>query len=131
MPSPDKQLPEERDDHQIESSASAERHSIAVTQGPITTPEGNDVQRHASNDLLPASGMATEEHGSYSSRIPDSDNKIFSASRPWYRKINPLRWGHTPPVPTEPILSREYTASFLSLLTLHWITPLMRVGGPH
>lgn len=48
-------------------------------------------------------------------------------ARPWYRKLNPLRWGGVPPVPTEKIVSREYGASFLSKLTFQWMAPLMTV----
>lgn len=48
--------------------------------------------------------------------------------RPWYKKLNPLRWGAIPPIPDEPIVSREYNASFLSHFTFNWMTPLMSTG---
>ncbi|KIW17671.1 hypothetical protein PV08_04866 [Exophiala spinifera] len=47
--------------------------------------------------------------------------------RPWHHRINPLR-GKPPPVPEERTVSREYTASFLSLLTFQWMNPLMTTG---
>ncbi|KJK74072.1 Oligomycin resistance ATP-dependent permease YOR1 [Metarhizium anisopliae BRIP 53293] len=49
-------------------------------------------------------------------------------ARPWYRQVNPLRWGGVPPVPKERIVSREYTAGFFSKLTFQWMTPLMTTG---
>ncbi|KAJ6438529.1 ABC transporter family protein [Purpureocillium lavendulum] len=48
--------------------------------------------------------------------------------KPWYKKMNPLRWGGIPKVPDERIASREYEASFLSKLTFQWMTPLMATG---
>lgn len=50
------------------------------------------------------------------------------ASRPWYKRMNPLRWGGVPMVPDERPVSREYRASFLSKLTFQWMTPLMTVS---
>lgn len=47
--------------------------------------------------------------------------------KPWYKKLNPLKWGKEPPVPKERIVSREYGASFLSMLTFQWMAPLMAV----
>ncbi|KKK20522.1 hypothetical protein ARAM_001110 [Aspergillus rambellii] len=46
----------------------------------------------------------------------------------WYRRLNPLRMGKIPPVPTERAVSREYGASFLSVAYFQWMSPLMRVG---
>jgi hypothetical protein len=50
--------------------------------------------------------------------------------KPWHKKLNPLRWGSPPPVPKEKIVSREYQASFLSMLTFQWMAPLMTVSKP-
>lgn len=47
--------------------------------------------------------------------------------KPWYKNLNPLKWGKKPPVPKERIVSREYGASFLSMLTFQWMAPLMAV----
>jgi ATP-binding cassette subfamily C (CFTR/MRP) protein 1 len=48
--------------------------------------------------------------------------------KPWYKKINPLRWGSIPPVPETRGPSREHTAGFFSLLYFQWIAPLMAVS---
>lgn len=48
--------------------------------------------------------------------------------RRWYSKMNPLRWGKVPPIPDEPVVSREGAAGFWSLLTFTWMAPLMTTG---
>ncbi|KAI9375909.1 P-loop containing nucleoside triphosphate hydrolase protein [Aspergillus egyptiacus] len=48
----------------------------------------------------------------------------------WYRRLtlNPLRLQKIPPVPEQRSVSREYGASFLSLVYFQWMSPLMKVG---
>ena len=46
----------------------------------------------------------------------------------WYKRLNPLKRSTKPPVPKERRVSREYGASFLSLLTFQWMAPIMSVG---
>lgn len=48
--------------------------------------------------------------------------------RPWYKKLNPLRWGAIPQIPDERMVSREGKAGFWSQLTFSWMTPLMTVS---
>ncbi|KAF2088727.1 P-loop containing nucleoside triphosphate hydrolase protein [Saccharata proteae CBS 121410] len=48
--------------------------------------------------------------------------------QPWYKRLNPLRWGPMPPVPPERIECPEQTASFFSKITFQWMTPIMAVG---
>ena len=48
--------------------------------------------------------------------------------KPWYKRLNPLKKSVKPPVPKQRIISREYTASFLSRLTFQWMAPLMSTG---
>lgn len=48
--------------------------------------------------------------------------------KPWYKRLNPLKGSKKPPVPKERRISREYGASFLSLLTFQWMAPLMSTG---
>lgn len=50
------------------------------------------------------------------------------AKKVWYKRLNPLKWGEKPPVPKERIVSREYGASFFSMLTFQWMAPLMTVS---
>ncbi|KAL4866980.1 hypothetical protein BDV12DRAFT_128663 [Aspergillus spectabilis] len=48
----------------------------------------------------------------------------------WYRRIsiNPLRLQKIPPVPEQRSVSKEYGASFLSLVSFQWMSPLMKTG---
>lgn len=48
--------------------------------------------------------------------------------KPWYKRLNPLKRSIKPPIPKERRISREYGASFVSLLTFQWMAPLMSVG---
>ncbi|KAL6699968.1 P-loop containing nucleoside triphosphate hydrolase protein [Trichoderma pleuroticola] len=50
------------------------------------------------------------------------------AAKPWYKKLNPMRWGGIPEIPKERIVSREYQAGFFSRLTFYWMNPLMTTG---
>lgn len=47
--------------------------------------------------------------------------------RKWYRTLNPLRLQKIPPVPTERTVSKEYGASFFSVASFQWMSPLMKV----
>ena len=48
--------------------------------------------------------------------------------KPWYKSLNPMKSRRKPPVPKERIVSREYGASFWSMLTFQWMAPIMRTG---
>ncbi len=50
-----------------------------------------------------------------------------SSKKPWYRRLNPLKRSRKPPVPRERTVCPEYGAPWWSLLTFHWMAPLMRV----
>ena len=56
---------------------------------------------------------------------PDPNPKT---PKPWFKRLNPLKPSKKPPVPKERTVSKEYGASFLSLLTFQWMAPIMRVG---
>ena len=58
----------------------------------------------------------------------DSTTQDARKKKPWYKRLNPLKKSMKPPVPKERIVSREYGASFLSLLTFQWMAPLMSKG---
>lgn len=58
----------------------------------------------------------------------DGQSPERKKKKPWYKRLNPLKRSKKPPVPTERIVSREYGANFLSLLTFQWMAPIMRVG---
>lgn len=57
-----------------------------------------------------------------------TSNAQIVQKKPFYKKLNPLRWGDIPPVPQEREISHEYGAGFWSLLVFQWMRPLMSVG---
>lgn len=52
----------------------------------------------------------------------------YTEKKPWYRSLNPLKSRRKPPVPKERVVSREYGAHLLSMLTFEWMAPIMRTG---
>ncbi|KAI9809799.1 MAG: hypothetical protein M1825_000232 [Sarcosagium campestre] len=112
------------------------------------------LQPNASGDIVATSAVRYAESGSESSswenekvdanrnhaaaslpiELVDDDISLHDkkhrkeASQPWSRRLNPFKSRTTPPVPDEREVSREYGASFWSLLTFQWMAPVMRVG---
>ena len=58
----------------------------------------------------------------------ESASKQKGKRKPWFKRLNPLKRSIKPPIPKERRVSREYGASFLSLLTFQWMAPLMSTG---
>ncbi|KAL9637489.1 MAG: hypothetical protein Q9164_002160 [Protoblastenia rupestris] len=48
--------------------------------------------------------------------------------KPWHKRLNPLKRSTKPPVPKDRKISREYGASFMSLVTFQWMAPIMSTG---
>jgi hypothetical protein len=75
---------------------------------------------------------ALEQSKSYATTTSAASGIAESSSelkpKPWYKKLNPLRWGSPPPVPETREVSREYKATFLSILVFQWMAPLMSVN---
>lgn len=57
----------------------------------------------------------------------ESHVETVAPQKPWFMKVNPLRWGGIPAVPESRGPSREHTAGFFSLVYFQWIAPLMAV----
>lgn len=73
--------------------------------------------------LEPAQTYATT-----ASALTGTESQAAPPEKPWYKKVNPLKWGKVPPVPEVRTASREYNASFFSLLYFQWVAPIMRVS---
>lgn len=56
-----------------------------------------------------------------------TESSIEVKKKPWYKTLNPLKWGAPPPPPQVRRVSREYNAPFLSLMYFQWMAPLMTV----
>ncbi|GAB1214638.1 hypothetical protein ATERTT37_003802 [Aspergillus terreus] len=59
---------------------------------------------------------------------PSPDVQRVAPKPPWYRYLNPLRLQKIPPTPVERDVSHEYGASFWSIVSFQWMSPLMKVG---
>ena len=53
---------------------------------------------------------------------------IEKPPKPWYRRLNPLKWSKEPPIPKKRVVCPEYNAGFFSMLTFQWMSPLMTTG---
>ncbi|KAH7318562.1 ABC transporter family protein [Stachybotrys elegans] len=72
---------------------------------------------------------ATKSYVTENSVIDDVPSLAGQAEKkPWYKNLNPFRWGAPPPVPEERLESRESSAGLLSKLTFQWMAPLMVAG---
>lgn len=69
----------------------------------------------------------TKSYATDTSVVTGAESQVEAQKRPWYKKVNPLRWGSIPPVPEEREVCREYGASFFSLVYFQWVAPIMSV----
>ncbi|KAF2185036.1 P-loop containing nucleoside triphosphate hydrolase protein [Zopfia rhizophila CBS 207.26] len=88
--------------------------------------EANIEKRSTRGDLSRIQS-GTSRVSEFSDDVSDAKSSA-SAKRKWYKRMNPLKWGAKPPVPESRHVSREYQASWLSLVTFQWMAPLMTVG---
>lgn len=103
------------------------------TQEPVAT----EPLQHVGSDSESSSNLEKDERPealrtltttTTTSTLTAEDSDSASAKKkPWYKHLNPLKSSTKPPIPKERIVSREYGASFLSLLTFQWMAPIMRV----
>ncbi|CAG7989790.1 unnamed protein product [Penicillium salamii] len=78
----------------------------------------------ADNDKLQAHAESARSTSNDEAKGPELDVQ----KKKWYRNLNPIRLQKTPPVPEERSVSREHGASFFSIVTFQWMSPLMKVG---
>ncbi|KAL3428313.1 ABC transporter family protein [Phlyctema vagabunda] len=70
----------------------------------------------------------TKSNATTASALTRTGTNVQPEPKIWYKTFNPLKWGSIPPVPEARQVSREYTASFFSLVYFQWIGPLMTTG---
>ncbi|OAQ99709.1 hypothetical protein LLEC1_02722 [Akanthomyces lecanii] len=100
-----------------DKSDSAESHSVVNEKSHRLS------EAHDDNELTPTRTNATDASVGTTATGLQSQGK-----KTWKQKLNPLRWGGTPEIPQERIVSREYGANFFSQLFFNWMTPLMTTG---
>lgn len=72
-----------------------------------------------------ASGESGDDKAKTEAETNSSPEEEKSRRKWW----NPLRWQTPPPVPDERTPSKEYGASFFSIISFQWMSPLMRVSS--
>jgi ABC-type multidrug transport system fused ATPase/permease subunit len=82
----------------------------------VVVAENEKIQAH---DASTSRSTSNEE-----AKAPD----VVVQKKKWYRRLNPMRLQKIPSVPTERSVSREYGASFFSIISFQWMSPLMKVG---
>ncbi|KAI9818105.1 MAG: hypothetical protein M1827_000730 [Pycnora praestabilis] len=100
------------------------QYVVSDSEPSSSDTEGKDPEKRVRRPAVERTKTGT------SSLSGDVETKSAEAPKrkPWYKKLNPLKRGAKPPVPKERTVSREYGASFLSLLTFQWMAPMMAVG---
>ena len=120
-------------------AANSTNHAEPVATEPIQYVESTSGESDRSRSELdsekkqarPTTHRTTTEATTASSFTVETRNTVQpKAKKPWYKRMNPLKWGKKPPVPKERIVSREYGANFFSKLTWQWMAPLMAVREP-
>lgn len=72
----------------------------------------------------------TQTYATTASAATRPESHVQPKKKPWYKNLNPLRWGKIPPVPESRSVSREYNAPFLSLVYFQWMAPIISVSAP-
>jgi ATP-binding cassette subfamily C (CFTR/MRP) protein 1 len=67
----------------------------------------------------------TKSYATDASVVTGTESHVEEPKKSWYKQLNPMRWGEIPPVPETRGVSKEYTASFLSLVYFQWMSPVM------
>ncbi|KAH8809406.1 ABC multidrug transporter-like protein [Xylogone sp. PMI_703] len=132
---------QEKEDQSISSSAvvqsskygdvDPEKHSNDISSDSDSSHHGDDSEKDPEKDAEQAKTANLELTRSYATSAltrTDSHVDVAAQKKPWYKNPNPLRWGKIPPVPEQRGVSREYQASFLSMVYFQWISPIMTTG---
>ncbi len=131
--------------HQQEEYASTDLMGTAQTTNTSEPVTSEPLRYVGSESDLSSSTEPEKEKGRHGRRVVDrtlttttttSSVAPYSVAaepakkKPWYKRLNPLKRSKKPPVPKERIVSREYGASFFSMMTFQWMAPIMTVGFP-
>ncbi|KAJ5928698.1 ABC transporter integral membrane type 1 [Penicillium verhagenii] len=96
----------------------------------MTTPDPTPQVVVIDEKLPPAEAASARSTSGDETKPPSLNfNGLESTKKKkWHKRLNPLRWSTPPPVPEERTVSKEYGASFLSVVYFQWMSPLMKVG---
>jgi ATP-binding cassette subfamily C (CFTR/MRP) protein 1 len=87
-------------------------------------------QESPQNEEKPADLEPAQTYATTASAATRPESHVQPKRKPWYKNLNPLRWGKIPPVPETRSVSREYNAPFLSLVYFQWMAPIISVSAP-
>jgi ATP-binding cassette subfamily C (CFTR/MRP) protein 1 len=104
-------------------------HGEPSSNASSETGDEKDSEKENENEKRPNIDR-TKSYATTTSVVTRTDSHVDEQveKKPWYKQVNPLRWGSTPPVPETRKVSREYHASFLSLVYFQWMAPIMSVS---
>ena len=112
--------------HESEDVATEPKETYAGSSGDSDTSLGQEKQEK--EGLRPDVTRTLTTTTTRSSFTVESTTAEPIGKKPWYKRLNPLKRSTRLPVPKQRIVSREYGASFFSLLTFQWMAPLMSKG---
>lgn len=125
-------LDDEKDFARAVAQNNVEERDLERPDEPVQYLEvPKDLRRTASGKSQ--DGLRLEKVESAMSGVTDASSVAYPVpwkeqeKAPWHQRMNPLR-RNPPPIPEERAVSREYNASFLSLVTFQWMNPLMTTG---
>ena len=114
--------------YEAEPLATEPSPNAASDSGSFSDFEKNDFNEKVEEEEKPQASRTITTATITSALTVESSGATWTERKPWYKRLNPLKRSKKPPVPKERILSREYDASWLSLLTFQWMAPIMSVG---
>ena len=112
--------------NEAEEVATEPKEIYAGSSGDSDT--SSDHENQKTEGLRPDVTRTLTTTTTASSLTAGSTTAVPTEKKPWYKRLNPLKWSNPPPVPKQRIVSREYRAPFFSLLTFQWMAPLMSTG---
>ncbi|RFU34609.1 hypothetical protein B7463_g1692, partial [Scytalidium lignicola] len=113
--------------HEEPFGVDSEKQSKDVSSDSDSSHHGDDPEKEVEDDKSPNLEQ-TKSYATSALTRTDSHVEVPAQKRPWYKNLSPLRWGKIPPVPEQRGVSREYTASFLSMVYFQWMAPIMSTG---
>ncbi|KAL6854188.1 P-loop containing nucleoside triphosphate hydrolase protein [Trichoderma novae-zelandiae] len=110
--------------HNDDSDSEEAAHVSEKHGDGIERVESRSDQEHDS----PREALAASKSHATDASVATTAAVVQQPKLPWYKRVNPMRWGGIPEIPKERIVSREYQAGFFSRLTFYWMNPLMTTG---
>lgn len=100
---------------------------IAEPLGYVGSESGHPSFDPEKQPLPKATRTVTQTTTTSSLTIEPQGSHVQENNKPWCRRLNALKSRREIPVPKKRTVSREYGASFFSMLTFQWMAPLMKV----